>query len=148
MKIKSKYVSVTKVTILLVTVIVLLSVTSCSTSKHSFEPSSIVPAATGKVKVKEDKNKNHSVEVNITNLASPENLSPPKKTYVVWMVTDNSVTKNIGQIRTSSGLLSKAKKASLNTSSSFKPTKIFITAEDDGTITYPLGETVLTTSNF
>jgi hypothetical protein len=45
-------------------------------------------------------------------------------------------------------MFSKALKASLSTVSSFYPTKIFITAENDGDISYPQGETVLTTESF
>ena len=69
------------------------------------------------------------------------------KTYVVWMETDETYVKNIGQINTSTGLLSKRLKSSFTTVSSIKPTKIFITAEEDGSIQYP-GTTVLTTANF
>jgi len=38
-------------------------------------------------------------------------------------------------------------KASLNTITSFKPRRIFITAEENGAIQYPAGQVVLTTNN-
>ena len=81
-------------------------------------------------------------------LAEPKRLSPPRQMYVVWMETEQNGTKNIGQLNTSSGMFSKTLKSSLKTVSSFKPTKIFITAEDDASIQYPGGQRVLNTDSF
>jgi hypothetical protein len=122
-----------------------LVVSACS-KKMMFASSSVVPAATGSVKIKTDNNKNHTIDVSVTNLASADKLSPPKNIYVVWMVTENNGTKNIGQLNSSSGLLSKTMKASLKTVTSFNPTSFFITAEDNGDIQYPQSSTVLTTN--
>jgi hypothetical protein len=122
-----------------------LLVSACS-KKMVFASSSVVPAATGSVKIKTDKNKNHTIDVSVTNLAAADKLSPPKNIYVVWMVTENSGTKNIGQLNSSSSLLSKAMKASLKTVTSFNPTSFFITAEDNGDIQYPQSPTILTTN--
>ena len=74
-------------------------------------------------------------------------LEPAMKTYVIWMETEQEPVKNIGQINSSSSFLSKRLKGSFETVSSIKPTKIFITAEDDGTIQYP-GTQILTTASF
>jgi hypothetical protein len=68
--------------------------------------------------------------------------------YVVWMETADNVTKNIGQINSSTGFLSNKLKASFETVSSTKPTKIFLTAEDDAGIQYPGTQMVLTTNDF
>ena len=75
-------------------------------------------------------------------------LQPSKKTYVIWMVTEMNGAKNIGQINTSTGFLTSKLRADFETVSSFKPVKIFITAEDDASIMYPGMQTVLTTNNF
>jgi hypothetical protein len=64
------------------------------------------------------------------------------------MVTDQQLTKNIGQIKSSSSLLSSKLKASFTTTSSFVPIKIFITAEDIADIQFPQGQEVLTTAIF
>ena len=119
---------------------------SCA-RKISFQNSSIVPAAEGTVKVKKDNNNNYTIHVELSNLAEPKRLEPAMKTYVVWMETDQERVKNIGQINSSTSLLSKRLKASFETVSAIKPTKIFITAEDDGTVQYP-GTQVLSTANF
>ncbi len=127
--------------------LLLLAGTSCA-RKINFMTSTIVPAAEGKVKVKKDDNNNYSIKINIENLAEPQRLVPGRKTYVVWMSTENNSIKNIGQINSSSGLFSSKLKASFETVSSFKPRKIFITAEDDAAIPYPGMQVVLSTDNF
>ncbi len=120
---------------------------SCS-KKISFQTSTVVPAAKGTVKVKKDDNNNYRISVAISNLAEPNRLQPSKNAYVVWMDTDNNRIKNIGQIKSSTGFLSKRLKASFETVSSFKPVKIFITAEDDAAIQYPGMQVVLSTAHF
>lgn len=125
----------------------LLVFSSCS-KKISFQTSSIVPAANGTVKVKKDGNSNYQINLSIENLAEPTRLQPSKKTYVVWMETENNGTKNIGQINSSTGFLSSKLKASFEAVSSFKPVKIFLTAEDDAAIQYPGMQLVLSTDKF
>lgn len=125
----------------------IFSTTSCA-RKISFTSSSVVPAARGDVKIKKDDNKNYSIQIHVTNLAEVERLQPARHAYVVWMDTDQQTTKNIGQIKSSSGMLSSKLKASFETVSSFKPVRIFITAEDDADISYPGSQLVLTTERF
>jgi len=128
-------------------VISMCLLTSC-TRKISFLTSPVVPAARGYVTIKKDKNKNNVIQLQITDLAEVQRLQPPRQTYVVWMVTGSDKEKNIGQINSSSSLLSKTLKASFETVSSIRPTKIFITAEDDGNIQFPSTQLVLSTDGF
>ena len=109
---------------------------SCS-KKMAFTNSGIAPAAKGWVKIKKGNNKNYNIEVSVINLAPSENLVPAKKTYVVWMTKRDNETLNIGQLRSSTGMLSKLLKGSLKTVSPFEPARFFITAEDDGASTFP-----------
>lgn len=129
------------------TFVMMISFTSCS-KKVSFLNSSVVPAARGYVELRTDKNKNNVIEVHVTDLAEVQRLQPAKQTYVVWMVTDEDLTKNIGQLKSSSSMMSRLLKASFETVSSFKPTKIFITAEDDASTPYPGPQVVLSTDTF
>lgn len=129
------------------TVMMLFIFNSCS-KKISFQTSSVVPAAKGAVKVKKDGNNNYQVNLSIENLAESNRLQPSKNTYVVWMETASNGTKNIGQINSSTGFLSSKLKASFQAISSFKPVKIFLTAEDDAAIQYPGMQVVLSTDNF
>lgn len=120
---------------------------SC-TRKISFLTSSVVPAARGSVKVKKDNNNNYAIQIHLINLAEVQRIQPSRRTYVVWMETAAEATKNIGQINSSTSLLSKKLKASFGTVSSIKPTRIFITAEDDAGIQYPGEQVILSTDKF
>jgi hypothetical protein len=130
-----------------VAALVLVYLSSCA-RKISFQNSSIVPAARGDVKVKKDNNNNYNIQISLSDLAEPKRLQPSRNTYVVWMETASNTTKNIGQINSSTGFLSGKLKASFETVSSTKPTKIFLTAEDDASIQYPGAQVVLSTENF
>jgi hypothetical protein len=116
--------------------------------KVSFLTSSVVPAARGNAKINKNSNNNYVVKLQISGLAEVERLQPSKQTYIVWMVTDQEMIKNMGQMKSSSGFLSKKLTAKFETASSFKPVKIFITAENDPGSQYPEGENVLTTDRF
>ena len=129
------------------TIIFLLSITSCATTAK-FETSAVVPAARGDVKVTKDNNNNYKVKISISNLAEVNRLQPARETYVVWLVSDQDETKNLGQLKSSSGTFSSKLKASFSAVTSYKPSKIFITAEDDATTLYPSGQTILSTDRF
>lgn len=118
---------------------------SCST-KAIFLSSEVVPAAQGSVTIKEDGNKNYTIKIQISNLADSKSLTPPKNVYIVWLLPESSTPKNIGQIVSSKGKMSSKLKASFQSVSSYKPSKIFITAEDDANVQYPYSEVVLTTN--
>ncbi len=121
----------------------MLFVFSSCAKKITFLTSSVVPAAEGQITVKNDKNNNYNIQMEITNLADIERLQPAKKSYVVWMETVDNLPKNIGRISSSNKL-----KVDFNTVSTMRPTKIFITAEEDETSQYPGSMVVLTTDRF
>jgi hypothetical protein len=129
-------------------VVMMISSNSSCNAQANFLTSSFVPAARGSVTVKKDKYNNYVIKVNLENLSEASRLQPPKNTYVVWMVTEDNNTKNIGQIKTTTGFLSKKLKAYLETKSSFRPVNIFITAEYDPNLQNPNSEFVLTTEYF
>ena len=112
---------------------------SCA-QKAAFQTSSVVPAAEGQVKMKSDKNENYKIEMEISNLADVDRLQPPKKSYVVWLDPGQGTPRNVGRIITSGRL-----NVSFETVSTFKPTRLFITAEDDENVRYPSSMVVLTT---
>lgn len=119
---------------------------SCGT-RAAFQGSSVVPAARGSVKITKDRNKNYNIEVDMVDLAEPGRLTPAKNCYVIWMVSESNDTTNIGQIKSSSSMLSRTLKGSFATVSSKKPSKIFITAEDQGNIQFAGSVVVLTANN-
>lgn len=130
---------------IIITICVLVA--SCA-RKVRFDTSSVVPAAQGTVKVKTDDNNNYSIKIDVKNLATPSRLQPPKSVYVVWIETANRGAQNLGQLKTSTGLFSRTLKASLHAVSPFKPTRLFITAEDRANIEYPGSYVVLNTTSF
>lgn len=117
-----------------------VALSSC-TPKMTFLNSTIAPAATGGVTVKKDKNSNYVLNVSVMNLAEPKQLTPARETYIVWMDSDGSTTKKLGQIAPRS----RALKGELKATSTEKPREVYITAENDATITYPTGDVILTT---
>lgn len=126
----------------------MLPIMNACTKKVAFMTSSVVPAARGYVKVDRDANENYVVAIDIVNLAEPKRLDPAKNTYVVWIETDEQMPKNIGQLSSSSSTFSKTLKASFKSVSSSKPTKVFITAENDESTQYPSAQVVLSTNTF
>jgi len=128
--------------------VIIFLMSSCATRKATFLSSVMVPAAEGTVKVKKDNNNNNAIKIEVTNLAEPDKLQPAMNVYVVWIETAANEIKNIGQIKTGSNFLSSKLKASFETVSSFTPVKVFITAENDPSIVYPQGQTILSTNNF
>jgi len=119
-----------------------------SAKKVTFLKSTVVPAARGYVKINRDKNLNYVININISNMAEVYRLEPSKLNYIVWMVTDEEIIMNMGKIKSTVGFLSKNLKATLETVTSLKPIKIFITAEDDASRQYPGTQVVLSTANF
>ena len=119
------------INLLLVTVLMFLA--SCATTAK-FPVSSVTPAAEITAKKKQDKNNNYVIEVTAKNLASADRVDPTKKNYNVWIVTENNGTKNAGML-----VNKNAKTATLKTSTPFDVKEIFITAEDQGDYSYPVG---------
>ena len=118
--------------IIAITMVFLMFI-SCGTAKK-FPLSDLVPAAEITVSKKQDNNNNFIIEVIAKNLASANRLDPPKNNYVVWIVTEDNGIKNVGQLSNKN-----AKKVELETTTPFNVKEIFITAEDEGNITYPSG---------
>jgi hypothetical protein len=130
-----------------VTTIMLALFSACAT-KVPFQYSAEAPAARGNAKIKKDGNNNYTISVELTNLSEASRLVAPKSAYVVWMESGGNYAKNLGRIESSSSMMSKTLKASFETVSSDKPTRIFITSEEDGNATYPSSSVILTTNNF
>lgn len=111
-------------------------VSSCS-KEVSFQKSTVVPAAKVKVKVDRDNNDNYEVDVEVKDLAQPQDLTPERNSYVVWIESKQGAF-NIGQLQVSDKL-----KGSLVGYTPYKPTKIKITAEDNPRATQPGNQVVL-----
>ena len=104
----------------------------------AFKKSRVVPAAELDLKLNLDKNGNYNIELNVENLALPQDLTPAKNTYIVWVVTGQG-NFSLGQI-----LIDKNLNGALSAITPYKPSSIIITAEDDQEATYPGLQVVLT----
>ena len=123
-----------------------LLISSCA-RKAYFTSSAVAPQAEGKVKVKKDGNDNYRISMSVKNIPQSNELNPARSTYVVWMESSNG-TKNLGQLKTSTGLFSSTRKASLETTSPYRPVRVFITAEDIPDIPYPGAQIIISTNTF
>jgi hypothetical protein len=113
--------------------ILMFLIPSCITITK-FPVSTVTPAAEITAKITKDKQNNFVIQITANYLASIERLSPPKRTFVVWIVTKENGVKNIGLLNNEN-----AKKSTLKTLSAFEPVEIFITAEETGNISAPSG---------
>lgn len=119
---------------LLLCTMVMLS--SCA-SKLNFPVSNVAPAAEISVKIKKDNNGNREINLESKYLSSPDRLTPPRASYIVWMQTEANGLLNLGQLETDA-----SDKGSFTTVTAYEPLEIFITAEDDAAIKYPTGQEI------
>jgi hypothetical protein len=101
------------------------------------------PAALGAAKISTDSNGNAVVDVEVEHLAPPENLSPPKKLYVVWAQTPNGRFVNLGQMVVGENRVGK-----LYAVSPLKEFRLVVTAEDIPATITPSKQEILTTELF
>jgi hypothetical protein len=116
--------------------IITILVTSCATTAK-FPISTVVPAAEIKAIKKTDSNKNSTLEIVAKNLASPERLNPPGKVYSIWIITNDSGIKNVGQL-----LIENGKKSKFKTVTPFDFSEVFITVENEGDLKLPIGSEI------
>jgi hypothetical protein len=97
-----------------------------------------VPAATGKVTVDKDRNGNYKMKVEVRHLAKPEELTPPRQGYVVWVQGREGEPVNAGHLRVNKNL-----DGELATTTPSQQFDIFITAEDTVAAQSPSGPRLL-----
>jgi len=100
--------------------------------------SQAVPAASGKVEVKKDKNGNNEVTINTEHLAQPGMLTPPASTYVIWFQEQNGEPMNQGNLKVEKSLRSEFK-----ATTHLANFDILVTAEGDPMTKIPSGQVVL-----
>jgi PBP1b-binding outer membrane lipoprotein LpoB len=113
--------------------VAILFMASCANTAK-FPVSSVAPSADIKATKKNDKNGNIRIKITARNLAAADRLTPPQKVYVAWIVTDTGGVRNLGQMTHKN-----ANKVTIETLTPQEFTEVFITAEQDGNISYPEG---------
>jgi hypothetical protein len=117
--------------IALVTLTALLS--SCG-STMLFPLSEVTPAAEITAKKKKEMSSNYTLTLTAENLASPERLKPPKKYYVIWVVSETGGVRNAGHFKHKN-----AETATYKASFPYHPVEVFITAEEEDALCKPSG---------
>lgn len=117
----------------LVIIGVIALMTSCS-STAKFPISTVTPAADITAKIQKQGKPNYLVTITANNLSAPERLNPPKKNYIIWAISENGITRNVGYFTNKN-----AAKATYKASFPYKPIEVFITAEDEEGPCEPLG---------
>jgi hypothetical protein len=118
----------------LLIVMVALVWTGCGGRKVPMVPAPSVPAATGTVNLGADSNGNTQVDLKVQHLAKPQNLTPPKSTYVVWIQARDGRPENQGQLQVNDNL-----EGEFKTTTPLRTFDIYITAEDGASATVPTG---------
>ena len=147
MKTIKMYILTNKLYFLFFALMMLISLDS-SAKKIPFLSSASVPAARGYIKVTRDKNKNYNIQVQVLDLAEVNRLQPSKHVYLVWVLTDQEIMKNLGRLNSQQNQLTHKLSGSFEGLSPSRPVKIFITAEDDAGTQVPGDQMVLTTDRF
>ena len=119
-----------------------IMISACS-KKIVFPTSTVLPAADAVVKIDKNDSNNYELELEVENMAKPDRLDPPRKTYVVWMVSERNGTINMGNLKINNKL-----KGSLKAVTPYKPICFFITAEEKQDVTTPSTQVVLNSENF
>jgi hypothetical protein len=103
----------------------------------------------GQVQIKRDVNSNYVIHISLKDLEAVNTAEPSsKKAYIVWMNSDKQLVKSLGQISSKTGWLSDRSKSSFESVSELKPTKIFITEEDDAMVKVPGKKIIWSTKRF
>jgi hypothetical protein len=83
------------------------------------------PAAEGKIITDNDRNGNTGIEIEVKHMATPQSLTPPKQTYLVWVQPRGKDPELLGALRVNSDL-----QGSLKAATTYKDFDVLITAED------------------
>jgi PBP1b-binding outer membrane lipoprotein LpoB len=113
--------------------VAIIFMASCS-DKVKFPVSNVTPSADITASIEKDKNGNFNISITAKNLASADRLTPPQNVYVAWIVKDKGGIINLGQLTNKN-----ASTVSIKTLTSQEFSEVFITAEQDGDISYPQG---------
>jgi hypothetical protein len=106
--------------------------------KVKLNPAPSVPAATATAELTHDSNGNTVVDLKVNHLAKPENLTPPRSVYIVWIQPRGGTPIKQGQLQVNSNL-----EAEFKSPTTYKSFDIFVTAEDSALVTQPTGQEVL-----
>jgi hypothetical protein len=98
-----------------------------------------IPAATGKVHLRKDKNGNLKFKIEVYHLAKPDALTPSRQSYVVWTQVRGQDPENRGVLKVNDKL-----EGNFEETVSNEKFEIFITAENNSRAEVPSEPKLLT----
>jgi hypothetical protein len=125
------------------TALLWIFVTASCAQTVPFRETPHAPAALGEAKVRVGENNNTRIELDIRHLAPPQNLTPPKSAYVVWVQAPDGKFTNLGQITPGPN-----RRVEFRAVTPLRVFRIFITAEDRALAGSPSDQIVLSTDVF
>jgi hypothetical protein len=125
------------------TALLLILVTTSCAQTVPFRETPHAPAALGEAKVSIGENNNTRIDLDIRHLAPPQNLTPPKSVYVVWVEAPDGKFANLGQITPG-----RDRSVEFRAVTPLRVFRIFITAEDRVLAGSPSDQIVLSTDVF
>lgn len=101
----------------------------------------MVPGAVGKLKYEHDRNRNIKFTVSTEHLPTPQQLSPAKNDYVVWIIPRDGQPQNAGALTVNT--VNNDLKGSFSGTTPAKAFDIKVTAEDNPSVTQISGPEIL-----
>ncbi len=95
-------------------------------AKTAIDISSTVPAAEAELTTSKDDNGNTVVDLKVKHLAPPQNLSPARSMYVVWVETPDGKTFNAGRLNLNDNL-----EGDVTVVTPYPRFRLVVSAEDD-----------------
>jgi hypothetical protein len=107
---------------------------TCEAATFQLGSSSKIPAAEGKVKLRQTSNGNVEIQLSVKHLAPPERIEATSAVFVVWVrgLDDGAAPQNLGALRVNKNLSGKFKSVT-----SLRSFDLFITCEGTQTVTAP-----------
>jgi hypothetical protein len=94
-----------KMITLFMSLVIIISISSCGTTKQQMEGNINVPAAEGVVSVKETDNNNTSMTVKVKHLAEARKVFSGATNYIVWIRPEGSdAYQNVGALQVDKNL--------------------------------------------
>lgn len=94
--------------------------------------SQVDPSAEARVTYHTDRNGNTTVELSAHHLAPPDQLTPPKTTYVVWIQRPGRDPENLGALK-----VNEHQEGTIHATTPYKQFDVFVTAEDNDRVQTP-----------
>lgn len=111
---------------------------ACVRKKITANPPAAPPAVNGSAVLSEDSSGKTVIQLKVQHLARPQDLSPSKTAYVVWIQPPGGAAVNQGKLQVSRDL-----EAEFRAPTALKNFDIFVTAEDNPEASQPTGQEVL-----